>query len=151
MSVKVLIQRLPHGEDLPLPAYQSPQSAGMDLMAALPGTSPQIIEPGGRALIPAGFAMALPQGYEAQIRPRSGLALKHGISVLNAPGTIDADYRGEVKILLINLGPEPFAVERGERIAQMVIMPVTQAALAQVRELEESARGTGGFGSTGRR
>lgn len=151
MSVKVLIQRLPHGEDLPLPAYQSPQSAGMDLMAALPGTSPQIIEPGGRALIPAGFAMALPQGYEAQIRPRSGLALKHGISVLNAPGTIDADYRGEVKILLINLGPEPFAVERGERIAQMVIMPVTQAALAQVRELEESARGTGRFGSTGRR
>jgi len=150
MSIQIHIQRLPHGEGLPLPAYQSPQSAGMDLMAALPQKGPQIIEPGACALIPAGFAMALPEGYEAQVRPRSGLALKHGISVLNTPGTIDADYRGEVKILLINFGQESFTVERGARIAQMVVMPVMQAELVSVGKLEESARGTGGFGSTGR-
>lgn len=121
----------------------------MDLAAAVPGDAPLTLAPGARALIPTGFAMELPEGYEAQIRPRSGLAFKHGVTVLNAPGTIDADYRGEVKVLLINLGDEPFRIERGMRIAQLVIQPVSHATLIEADELSTSERGTGGFGSTG--
>ncbi|HXV73991.1 MAG TPA: dUTP diphosphatase [Sphingomonadales bacterium] len=149
-SIAIAIQVLPHGEGLPLPAYETPHAAGMDLRAAVPENSPLRLKPGERALIPAGFAMALPEGYEAQVRPRSGLAVKHGISVLNTPGTIDADYRGEVKVILVNLGPEPFEVTRGLRIAQLVIAPVTRGAWREVDALPESARGAGGFGSTGR-
>ena len=143
----VSVKRLPHGADLPLPAYATEHSAGMDLLAAVDGDV--VLQPGERKLIPSGIAIALPTGTEAQIRPRSGLALKHGISVLNAPGTIDADYRGEVGVILINHGDAPFTVDRGMRIAQMVIAPVTQAVWNEVDALPESARGTGGFGSTG--
>lgn len=148
-SIRVALRRLDHGQDLPLPAYESAQAAGMDLAAAIAEDAPQTLESGERALIPTGFAMALPEGFEAQIRPRSGLAFKHGVTVLNAPGTIDADYRGEVKVLLINHGEEAFTVTRGMRIAQMVIQPVSRATLQDVEVLEESARGSGGFGSTG--
>lgn len=144
---EIPVQRLPHGHDLPLPAYATEHSAGMDLLAAIEGEI--VLRPGERRLIPSGLAIALPPGTEAQVRPRSGLALKHGITVLNTPGTIDADYRGEVGVILINLGQEPFTVTRGARIAQMVIAPVTQAAWHPVERLEDSARGTGGFGSTG--
>ena len=147
--LRVAIRRLEHGAGLALPAYESGLAAGMDLAAALPEGAPEILTPGARALIPCGFALELPEGYEAQIRPRSGLAFKHGVTVLNAPGTIDADYRGEVKVLLINLGQEPFQVERGMRIAQLVIQPVSHATLAEVDELNDSTRGPGGFGSTG--
>jgi len=146
---QIAIQRLDTGEGLSLPAYESAQAAGMDLAAAVPEDVPVILAAGDRALIPTGFAIALPQGFEAQIRPRSGLAHKHGVTVLNAPGTIDADYRGELKVLLINHGQDPFTVTRGMRIAQMVIQPVLQAVLAQVEVLETSERGSGGFGSTG--
>lgn len=142
-----MIQRLPHGADLPLPSYASLHAAGMDIPAAV--TEDLVLGSGERCAVPAGFAMALPHGFEAQIRPRSGLALKHGITVLNSPGTIDADYRGEVKVILINLSGEPFTITRGMRIAQMVIAPVTRLALLETIELEDSARGTGGFGSTG--
>jgi dUTP pyrophosphatase len=146
-SIAVQIQRLPHGADLPLPAYQTPHAAAMDLHAAV--ETPVTIEPGRIALVGCGFAMALPDGYEAQVRPRSGLASKHGLTVVNAPGTIDADYRGEVKVALINLGPAPIVVERGMRIAQLVVAPVTRATWTQVDALPGTDRGAGGFGSTG--
>ena len=147
MSITVPVQRLPHAEGLALPAYATEDSAGLDLVAAV--SEPIIIGPGARALIPAGIVIELPSGFEAQVRPRSGLALKHGITVLNAPGTIDADYRGEVGVILVNLGESPFAVERGMRIAQMVVQPVSRVAWDERAELEKSARGQGGFGSTG--
>ena len=148
-TLRVALRRLEHGQGLPLPSYESASAAGMDLAAAVPEAAPETLPPGGRALIPTGFSMELPHGFEAQIRPRSGLAYKHGVTVLNSPGTIDADYRGEVKVLLINHGSEPFEIERGMRIAQMVIQPVSRAALVEVEELNESVRGSGGFGSTG--
>jgi dUTP diphosphatase len=145
----VEILRLPHGAGLPLPSYQSEHAAGVDLMAAVPADAPIVLAPGARALIPTGFAIALPAGTEAQVRPRSGLALRHGVTVLNSPGTIDADYRGELQIILANFGSESFAVNRGARIAQLVIAPVARATLQEVRELGETHRGGGGFGSTG--
>ncbi|MFC5345834.1 dUTP diphosphatase [Brevundimonas staleyi] len=144
------ILRLPHSEGLALPAYETPGSAGMDLRAAVPEDAPITLEPGQRVLVPTGLKIALEQGWEAQIRPRSGLALKHGISAPNTPGTIDSDYRGEVGVILINLGQEPFVIKRGERIAQMVIAAVAQATVAEVDTLDDTARGAGGFGSTGR-
>ena len=146
-AVRVGVVRLPHGADLPLPQYATEESAGLDLLAAV--VSPVVLPPGQRALIPTGIAVALPRGYEAQVRPRSGLALKHGITVLNTPGTIDADYRGEVGVILVNLGQEPVEITRGMRIAQLVLAPATRAILAEVAELPESGRGDGGFGSTG--
>jgi dUTP pyrophosphatase len=149
MTLSLRIRRLPHGEDLPLPAYQSAAAAGMDLLAA--NDEPLLLQPGARALVPTGVAIALPEGTEAQVRPRSGLAAKHGVTVLNTPGTIDADYRGEIKVILINLGDEPFAIERGSRIAQMVVAPVARAELVEVDDLDDTARGAGGFGSTGPR
>lgn len=149
VPVAVPVQRLAHAADLPLPRYQTPGSAGLDLLAAV--AEPVTLPPGGRALIPAGIAIALPLGYEAQVRPRSGLAAKHGVTVLNAPGTIDSDYRGEIGVILINHGSEPFVVNRGERIAQMVIAPVTRIVWQSLGlSLPESARGAGGFGSTGK-
>jgi len=147
----VKVARLPHGADLPLPAYQSDLAAGLDLLAAVPAGTPLTIDPGARKLVPTGLALALPPGTEAQVRPRSGLASKHGLTVLNAPGTIDADYRGEVQVLLVNLGDAPVAIERGMRIAQLVIAPVLQAQLTEVLTLDETTRGAGGFGSTGHR
>lgn len=141
------IRRLPHGADLPLPEYATSESAGMDIQAAV--DAPLTLAPGQRALVPSGFAIALPSGYEAQIRPRSGLAYKNGVTVLNAPGTIDADYRGEVGVILINHGDAPFIIERGMRIAQMVIAPVLQMTWRECAELPDTARGAGGFGSTG--
>lgn len=149
-TITIHVTPLPHFEGLALPAYETAQSAGMDLRAAVPADAPLVLAPGQRALVPTGLAIALPGDYEAQIRPRSGLAFKHGITCLNTPGTVDADYRGEVKVLLINLGDAPFTIERGERIAQMVIAPVTQAAWEIVPALSATARGAGGFGSTGR-
>ena len=147
MSVSVRVKQLPNGADLPLPRYQTSGSAGMDLLAAVEdGLS---LESGERRLIPTGLAIALPEGYEAQVRPRSGLALKHGITIVNAPGTIDSDYRGEVSVLLLNTGNAAFTVNRGDRIAQMVIAPVTQIAWAPVDDLDETERGAGGYGSTG--
>jgi dUTP pyrophosphatase len=146
----VRFQRLPHGEGLPLPAYETAGSAGMDLRAALPDDQPLTLAPGARALVPTGLKMALEPGHEGQVRPRSGLALKFGITCLNSPGTIDADYRGEVGVILANLGSEPFVVRRGERIAQLVIAPFVQARVEEVEALDETARGAGGFGSTGR-
>ena len=146
----IAIKTLEHFGDLDVPHYETALAAGADLRAALPEDSPLSLAPMQRALIPTGFAMALPQGYEAQIRPRSGLALKYGITCLNTPGTIDADYRGEVKVLLINLGDEPFTVHRGERIAQMIIAPVTQGQFILRADLTDTKRGEGGFGSTGR-
>ena len=147
MSVSVAVTRLPHGEDLDLPAYETSDAAGMDLPAAVEHDVE--IAPGARCLIPTGLAIALPPSYEAQIRPRSGLALRNGISLVNSPGTIDADYRGEVGVIVINHGDEPFTVTRGMRIAQMVVAPVTQAVWDEVSELAETERGAGGFGSTG--
>jgi dUTP pyrophosphatase len=149
-AVKIEIRQLPHGEGLPLPAYQSAYAAGLDLLAAVPEATPMIIAPGRHALVPTGLSIALPPGYEAQIRPRSGLAAKHGVTVLNAPGTIDADYRGEIAVLLINHGDAPFPVRRGERIAQMVIAQVSRAELVAAVSLSATDRGAGGFGSTGR-
>lgn len=149
-SVVVEVQRLPHAEGLALPAYQSALAAGMDLLAAVPESEPLVLAPGKRAIVPTGLMIAVPAGYEAQVRPRSGLAAKHGITVLNAPGTIDADYRGEVGVLLINHGDAAFPIRRGERIAQMVIAPVDQVELTLVASLSETGRGSGGFGSTGR-
>jgi dUTP pyrophosphatase len=148
--VKVEVRQLPHGEGLALPAYQSALAAGLDLLAAVPDNEPVVLAPGQHALIPTGLAIALPEGYEAQVRPRSGLAVRHGVTVLNAPGTVDADYRGEIGVPLINHGSAPFTVRRGERIAQMVIAPVVQAELIPVATLSTTARGSGGFGSTGR-
>ena len=150
MTVDVRITRLPHGADLPLPSYQSAHAAGLDLMAAVPADAPLTLAPGGRALVPTGIAIALPPGTEGQVRPRSGLAAKHGLTVLNAPGTIDADYRGEVQVLLVNLGTKPVTLARGTRIAQLIVAPVAQAALREVESLDETPRGAGGFGSTGR-
>ena len=149
-TVKVEIRQLPHGEGLALPAYQSAHAAGLDLLAAVPEDSPLTLAPGRRALVPTGLSIALPSGFEAQVRPRSGLAAKHGITVLNAPGTVDADYRGEIGVLLINHGEAPFAIRRGERIAQMVIASVTRAELVPAASLSSTERGSGGFGSTGR-
>ncbi|MBF0295359.1 MAG: dUTP diphosphatase [Magnetococcales bacterium] len=148
MTMQIPVHVLPHGVGLPLPRYMTEQAAGMDLMAAI--DTETTLAPMERALIPTGLTMAIPAGWEAQIRPRSGLALKHGVTILNSPGTIDADYRGEVAVLLINLGGAPFVIRRGERIAQMVFSPVSQAQWLPVGELEASTRGTGGFGHTGR-
>jgi dUTP pyrophosphatase len=150
MNLTISIVRLPHAEGLPLPAYESVQAAGMDLRAAVPEDAPLALAPGERAAIPTGLAFALPPGYEAQVRPRSGLALKCGLSMVNSPGTIDADYRGEVKVILINHGQEPFIVKRGERVAQLVIAPVVQAIWSEVTSLDDTERGAGGFGHTGR-
>lgn len=145
-SISIALKRLPHGVDLPLPAYATAGAAGMDVVAAEELT----LAPGARAAVATGFALAIPEGYEVQVRPRSGLALKHGITCLNTPGTIDHDYRGEVKVILANLGTEPFAVVRGERIAQLVPAPVQRVVLSEVDVLDETTRGAGGFGSTGR-
>lgn len=147
--LEVEVKRLPHGHDLPLPSYQSALAAGADLVAAVPDDAPLTIAPGARALVPTGIAVALPAGTEGQVRPRSGLAARHGLTVLNAPGTIDADYRGEVQVLLVNLGAEPVVIPRGMRIAQLVIAPVMQAVMREGLSLSETERGGGGFGSTG--
>ena len=149
-SVKIKITRLPHAAGLPLPAYQSADAAGLDLMAAVPANAPVTIVPGARAQIPTGIAIALPPGTEGQVRPRSGLAARHGISVLNTPGTVDADYRGEIHVILVNFGGESFAVERGQRIAQLVIAPVLHAQLFEGKKLDKTKRGAKGFGSTGK-
>jgi dUTP pyrophosphatase len=149
-TATVELQQLAHAAGLPLPAYQTAEAAGLDLMAAVPDAEPMTLAPGRYALVPTGLAIALPPGYEAQVRPRSGLAAKHGVTVLNSPGTIDADYRGEIKVILINHGAVPFVIKRGERVAQMVIAPVVQAALVPVATLSATDRGAGGFGSTGR-
>jgi dUTP pyrophosphatase len=149
-SIKIDIRQLPHGEGLALPAYQSAHAAGLDLLAAVPEDAPVTLAPGKYALIPTGLTIALPAGYEAQIRPRSGLAAKHGVTVLNAPGTVDADYRGEISVSLINHGDMPFQIRRGERIAQMVIASVVRVELIPVAALSATERGSGGFGSTGR-
>jgi dUTP pyrophosphatase len=149
-AIQIQVLQLPHGEGLPLPAYQSAHAAGLDLLAAVPVDAPVRLEPNRHALVPTGLSIALPEGFEAQVRPRSGLAAKHGITVLNAPGTVDADYRGEVCVLLINHGDAPFTIRRGERIAQMVIAPVARCELIAVGSLLPTGRGGGGFGSTGR-
>ncbi|MFN3558505.1 MAG: dUTP diphosphatase [Brevundimonas sp.] len=146
----VRVERLPHAEGLPLPAYETTGSAGMDLRAALPEGEPLTLAPGARALVKTGLKIALEPGYEAQVRPRSGLALKHGVTCLNSPGTVDSDYRGEVGVILINHGQEPFVIRRGERIAQLVIARHEQAEMIEVEALDETVRGAGGFGSTGR-
>lgn len=149
MTVTVAVRRLPHGQDLDLPAYQSAGAAGLDLLAALPENAALVIEPGARDRIPTGLCIALPEGMEAQVRPRSGLAHRHGVTVLNAPGTIDADYRGEIAVLLVNLGQEPFVIRRGTRIAQLVVARVERALLVEVDALAPTERGEAGFGSTG--
>ena len=149
MSVTLRVKRLPHGEGLPLPSYQSKEAAGLDVVAGVPEGAAVAIPPGARALIPTGFALELTRGYEAQVRPRSGLALKHGVTLLNSPGTIDSDYRGELMVILVNHGDEPFLVRRGERIAQLVIAPVSHAEIVAAEELAATLRGQGGFGSTG--
>ena len=145
----IAILRLAHGEGLPLPAYQSLGAAGADLYAAVAPDQPLTLQPGGRALVPTGICLELPAGYEAQVRPRSGLALKHGVTVLNSPGTIDSDYRGEISVILINLGLEPFDITRGARIAQLVVAPVIQAQFTSANALSGTSRGSGGFGSSG--
>jgi dUTP pyrophosphatase len=147
--MEIKIKRLPHTQGLPLPAYQSAGAAGFDLVAAVPAAAPLVLPPGGRALIPTGLIMEIAPGFEAQVRPRSGLALNHGVTVLNAPGTIDSDYRGEIGVILINHGDKPFEIARGARVAQLVIAPVLQARLTEVTEVGATARGEGGFGSTG--
>jgi len=143
------VMRLPHGADLPLPQYHSALAAGLDLLAAVPDDAPVTITPGGRAMIPTGIAIALPRGSEGQVRPRSGLASRHGVTVLNSPGTVDADYRGEIAVILVNLGAEPFVVERGMRIAQLIVARVQHARVVESADLDATGRGTGGFGSTG--
>ena len=148
-GVTIAVVRLPHGRGLVLPAYQTAGAAGMDLLAAVPTGEPLQLAPGARALVPTGLVLQLPPGFEAQVRPRSGLALRHGITVLNSPGTIDSDYRGEVQVLLANVGSEPFAIARGERIAQLVVARVEQARLVEIAALAPTPRGAGGFGSTG--
>jgi dUTP pyrophosphatase len=148
-ELTVRIMRLPHGADLPLPSYQSPGAAGLDLFAAVPADAPMAIEPGRYAAVPTGVALALPPGTEAQVRPRSGLARQHGVTVLNAPGTVDADYRGEIQVLLINHGEAPFTVTRGLRMAQLVVAQVARIEVQEVAELDRTPRGSGGFGSTG--
>jgi dUTP pyrophosphatase len=147
--LRIPVLRLPHGADLPLPAAQTAGAAGLDLMAAIAANEQITLKNCERALVPTGVALQLPQGYEGQVRPRSGLAMKHGVTVLNAPGTIDADYRGEIKVLLVNHGDEPFVITRGMRIAQLVVAPVLLVELVSAQALQESTRGGGGFGSTG--
>ena len=149
MNPTVPIVRLPHAEGLPLPAYETAQAAGMDLRAAVPQDEPLVLRPGSRFAVPTGLAFALPPGFEGQVRPRSGLAIKSGVTCLNTPGTVDADYRGEVKVILINHGEEDVTIRRGDRIAQLVVAPVVQAQWTEVGTLDETARGAGGFGSTG--
>jgi dUTP pyrophosphatase len=149
MTPTIPITRLAHAEGIPLPAYETALAAGMDLRAAVPDHEPLILRPMARAMVPTGLAFAVPAGFEAQVRPRSGLAAKAGVTCLNTPGTIDADYRGEVKVILINLGEEDFVIRRGDRIAQLVIAPVASARWREVESLDETARGAGGFGSTG--
>ena len=149
LRVTVRVLRLPHGQGLPLPSYHSKHAAGLDVVAGVPDEEPLELAPGGRGLVPTGFALELPHGYEAQVRPRSGLALKHGVTLLNSPGTIDSDYRGELMVLLVNLGREPFLVRRGTRIAQLVIAPVASVEIVAVEALGATGRGPGGFGSTG--
>ena len=149
MKPRLRVLRLPHGEGLPLPAYQTEHAAGFDLVAAIGENEPVVLSAGARGAVPTGLVFELPEGYEAQVRPRSGLALKHGVTVLNSPGTIDADYRGEVQVVLINHSDEPFRIARGDRIAQVVIAPVTCVEIAEVTDVSETARGAGGFGSTG--
>jgi len=149
-QINIPVVPLPHFEGLALPSYETTGSAGMDVRAAVPEGEPLTLAPGGRDMVPTGITMAIPHGYEVQVRPRSGLAAKHGVTCLNTPGTIDSDYRGEVKVILINLGSDPFVIQRGERIAQLVVAPVTQGLFEQVESLDETARGSGGFGSTGR-
>ncbi len=149
MNVKVRVVRLPHGADLPLPEYHSAQAAGLDLLAAVPADAPVELARGARAIIPTGVAIALPAGHEGQVRPRSGLAARHGVTVLNSPGTIDADYRGELQVILVNLGVEPFVVRRGMRIAQLIVAPVERAEIVEVASLDATGRASGGFGSTG--
>ncbi len=148
-KTRIEVMRLAHGADLPLPSYQSEGAAGLDLLAAVAADAPVVIGPGQRALIPTGLAMALPAGTEGQVRPRSGLAAHHGVTVLNAPGTIDADYRGEIQVILVNLGQESFTIARGMRIAQLVIAPALQVIIRESANLDETTRGVGGFGSTG--
>ena len=150
-EIEIRVARLPHGADLPLPAYQSKLASGCDLLAAIPQEAPIVIAPGARAAIPTGIALALPPGTEGKVRPRSGLAARSGVTVLNAPGTIDADYRGEVQVLLVNLGAEPFTVTRGMRIAQLVIAPSLRARMIETARLDDTGRNTSGFGSTGSR
>ncbi|BBF94238.1 deoxyuridine 5'-triphosphate nucleotidohydrolase [Blastochloris tepida] len=147
--IELAVRRLPHAEGLPLPAYATEGAAGLDLLAAVPLDAPLTLQPGARIAVPTGLEMAIPPGFEGQVRPRSGLALKHGVTVLNAPGTIDSDYRGEVAVILVNLGAAPFTIARGDRIAQLVVAAVTQARLVPVDELPATVRGAGGFGSTG--
>ena len=149
MSAAIAVKRLPHGEGLPLPAYETPHAAGMDLRAAVAEDAPLTLRPGDRLAVPTGLCVAIPPGFEGQVRPRSGLALRHGVTCLNAPGTVDADYRGEVKVILVNLGADEFVIRRGERIAQLLVAPVIQADWREVDALEATARGEGGFGSTG--
>jgi dUTP pyrophosphatase len=149
MSTELCIVRLPHAADLPLPAYQSERAAGLDLVAAVPAGAAVTIAPGERVMIPTGIAIALPPGHEGQIRPRSGIALRHGVTVLNSPGTIDADYRGEIQVILVNLGAESFEIARGTRIAQMIIAPIIQAKIVETGGLDPTEREGGGFGSTG--
>lgn len=149
MSRTLRIRQLPHAEGLPLPAYATPQAAGLDLAAAVPAGEPVVIPPGRRAKVPTGLVIALPEGTEGQVRPRSGLALNHGVTVLNAPGTVDADYRGEVAVILYNTGEEAFTVTRGLRIAQLIVAPVLQVAVESTDETDDTRRGAGGFGSTG--
>ena len=151
MSTTIAVKRLTHAEGLPLPAYETPHAAGMDLRAAVAEDAPLTLRPGDRLAVPTGLCVAIPPGFEGQVRPRSGLALRHGVTCLNAPGTVDADYRGEVQVILINLGADDFVVRRGERIAQLLIAPVAQAAWREVDLLEATQRGEGGFGSTGAR
>ena len=149
-DIQVQIVPLPHFRGLDLPAYETVGSAGMDVRAAVPEGEPVMLAPGARAMVPTGLTVAIPEGYEIQVRPRSGLAAKHGLTCLNTPGTIDSDYRGEIKVILINLGAEAFTIQRGERIAQLILAPVTRLAWSQVEALDETVRGAGGFGSTGR-
>lgn len=149
MTVELRIMRMPHAADLPLPAYQSALAAGLDLLAAVPNDGPTQIAPGGRALIPTGIAVAIPAGNEGQIRPRSGLAIQHGVTVLNAPGTIDGDYRGELQVILVNHGEDSIVIKRGMRIAQLVIAPIQHVNLVESRKLDSTERDAGGFGSTG--
>jgi dUTP pyrophosphatase len=148
-DVEVAVRRLAHAADLPLPAYASEGAAGLDLRAATPDGETLEILPGQRQVVPTGIAIALPAGFEAQVRPRSGLARRHGVTCLNSPGTVDSDYRGEIAVILVNLGHEPFAVARGDRIAQLVVAPVARAAWRPVEDLDDTARGSGGFGSSG--
>jgi len=149
VSVEIAIKRLPHGEGLPLPTYETAHAAGMDLRAAVPEDEPITLRPGDRHAVPTGLSMAIPPGFQGQVRPRSGLALRNGVTCLNTPGTVDADYRGEVKVILINLGPDDFIIRRGDRIAQLLIAPMVQASWRETEALDETARGEGGFGSTG--